>query len=86
MFGLPLNVIIIASLVALCAMLLAIGILLPKLDTEKRTDARLKGIKREGAGRAVKISERNRQGAAAKRRKNIQETLEEIDKKSSNKQ
>lgn len=83
MFGLPLNVVIIAALVALCAMLLAIGILLPKLDTEKRTETRLKGIKREGAGRAAKISERNRQGDVAKRRKNIQETLAEIDHKSS---
>lgn len=86
MFGLPLNVIIIAALVALCAMLLAVGILLPKLDTEKRTDTRLKGIKREGSGRAVKMTERNRQGEQAKRRKNIQETLEEIDKKANNKQ
>ena len=81
MFGLPLNVVVIAALVALCAMLLAIGILLPKLDSEKRSDARLKGIKREGSGRAAKISERNRQGDVAKRRKNIQETLEEIDNK-----
>ncbi|MEP3232872.1 MAG: type II secretion system F family protein [Hyphomicrobiales bacterium] len=86
MFGIPLNVLIIAALVALCAMLLAVAFLLPKLDSEKRTDARLKGIKQVGAGRAAKISERSRQGDQAKRRKNIQETLEEIDQKSSNSQ
>ena len=86
MFGIPLDVLIIAGLVALCAMLFAVAFLLPKLDSEKRTDARLKGIKREGSGRAAKISERNRQGDQAKRRKNIQETLAEIDNKSSNKQ
>lgn len=86
MFGLPLNVIIIAALVAVCAMMIAIGILLPKLDSEKRTDKRLQGIKREGSGRAAKIAERTRQGDAAKRRKNIQDTLQEIDNKSRPKQ
>lgn len=86
MFGIPIDVLIIAALVALCAMLFAVAFLLPKLDTEKRTDARLKGIKSEGSGRTAKISERNRQGDQAKRRKNIQETLEEIDQKSKNKQ
>jgi len=86
LFGLPLNVIMIAVLVALCAMLLAVGILLPKLDTEKRTDTRLKGIKREGANRAANISERSRQTDSNKRRKNIQETLAEIENKSGNKE
>ena len=86
MFGLPINVVIIAALVALCAMLLAVGVLLPKLDSEKRTDTRLKGIKSVGSGRAAKITERNRQGDAAKRRKNVQDTLDEIDHKSNRKQ
>jgi len=86
LFGLPMNVVLIAALVALCAMLLAVGILLPKLDSEKRADQRFKGIKREGAGRVAKVSERSRQGDAAKRRKNIQETLEEIDQKANKKE
>lgn len=77
----PLNVIIIAVLIALGVMLIAVAIFLPKLDTEKRTNNRLQNI-RKGSKDST---ERNRGVESAKRRKNVQATLSEIDEKNKSK-
>lgn len=80
-----LNVIIIAALVALGVILIGVAIFLPKLDTEKRTSNRLQNIRGQVNERKARNVGRNRVDEAAKRRKNVQETLREIEDKSNNK-
>lgn len=81
MFGLPLNIILIAGLAALCVMLITVAIFLPKLSSEKRSGERLKTIGANTTNRASRSDGKNRQNEAAKRRKNLQEALKEIDNK-----
>lgn len=75
------NVLIIAVLFAFSAMLLAVAFLLPKLQTEKRTGDRLKNIRNDQSVGKSRSSARNKADEAAKRRKNVQETLKEIEEK-----
>lgn len=81
----PLNVILIAVIAALGVMLIAVAIFLPKLDTEKRTNNRLKTIRNDGKGSKSRIAGNGRTDEASKRRKNVQETLREIEDKSNSK-
>lgn len=80
-----LNVILIAVLVALGVMMIAVAIFLPKLNTESRTNNRLNNIRRDGQDRKARLSAKGRIDDAAKRRKNVQETLREIEDKKSSK-
>ena len=81
----PINVILIAVIAALGVMLIAVAIFLPKLDTEKRTNNRLKTIRNDGKGSKSRIAGNGRTDEASKRRKNVQETLREIEDKSNSK-
>ncbi|MEP2944144.1 MAG: type II secretion system F family protein [Hyphomicrobiales bacterium] len=77
----PLNVIIIAALIAVGVMLIAVAIFLPKLNTEKRTNNRLQNISKNSKDPTA----RNRGVESAKRRKTVQASLSEIDEKAKSK-
>jgi len=72
-------------MVAVGFMLIGVGVFLPKLNSEKRSSDRLKGIRKESAAKKGHTLGRNRTDEASKRRKNIQETLKEIEDKNSQK-
>lgn len=76
-----LEVLLIAGLSAICVVFVSIAIFLPKLDTEKRTSDRLNGIRRTSGGGASSQNLRNKVDDASKRRKNVQDTLREIEEK-----
>ncbi len=78
-----LNVLIIAVLVALAVMMLMVAFLMPKLSSEKRSSARLQNIRNDAGTRSARLEKRNRVEEANKRRKNVQETLKEIESKNS---
>lgn len=81
MFGLPSNVVLMALMISICVMAIAVAFLYPKLVSEKRTADRFKevGAKRKTPKQRAGIDE------AAKRRKNVQDSLKEIDEKNSGK-
>lgn len=81
----PLNVVMIVALVTLGSILIAVAIFLPKLSVEKRAGERMRGITAGAAVRNARTAGRNRVEESAKRRKNVQDTLKEIEDKTANK-
>lgn len=80
-----LNVLIIAALAGLGFMLVAVAVFMPKLSSEKRTTERMRNVRSQASTRNGAGSGRNRADDIAKRRKNVQETLKEIEDKANSK-
>ncbi|MEM8798241.1 MAG: type II secretion system F family protein [Pseudomonadota bacterium] len=80
-FGIPMNVILIAVLIAACTMSFAAVLLFPRLKAENRTNQRLKDVRRKETNTKARSAAED----AAKRRKNVQDTLKEIEERSNSK-
>ncbi len=81
MFGIDSTILLVIVLVAIAAGALAYAVLFPTIETQKQADTRMQRIKRaETDSNAVKAA-RDRVTEAAKRRKSVQESLNDLENK-----
>ncbi len=85
MFGLPLTVLAVVALVALAAGGVAYALLFTRIEKEKKADQRFERVRRQETDQSVVRARRDRVSDAARRRKNIQETISQLDEKNKEK-
>ncbi|MBP2236077.1 tight adherence protein B [Sinorhizobium kostiense] len=81
MFGMDITVLAIAGLVALAAAALAYGVLYSRIETEKKAEGRLRRVSASESDRANVKAARDRVSELSKRRKSVQDSLKELEKK-----
>ncbi|MQX46769.1 type II secretion system F family protein [Sinorhizobium medicae] len=81
MFGIDITVLGLAGLVALAAAALAYGLLYPRIETEKKTEGRLLRVSAAETDRTKIKAARDRVNEMSKRRKSVQDSLKELEKK-----
>ncbi len=81
MFGLENETLAIIALAGISAGAIAYAFLFNRIADEKNADKRLETIKRADTDRAVVKASRDRLAEAAKRRKSVQDSLKELEKK-----
>jgi len=81
MFGLDINIVAIVGLVALAAGAICYGFLFTRLEVEKKSDVRLSRIKTAENDRERMKAARDRVQELSKRRKSMQDTLKDLEKK-----
>lgn len=85
MFGIDSTILMVIALVAISAGAVAYAVLFPSIETQKKADTRMQRVKRaETDGNAVQAA-RDRVTEAAKRRRSVQESLKDIEKKQQSK-
>jgi len=81
MFGLDPTVIAIIALVAIAAAAVSYGVLFSRLETEKRTQNRVARVATAETDRVKVKATRDRLSEMTKRRKSVQDSLKELEKK-----
>lgn len=81
MFGLDLTVIAIIALVAISAAAVSYGVLFSRIETEKKTQNRVDKVKSAETDRLKIKASRDRLAEMTKRRKSVQDSLKELEKK-----
>ena len=81
MFGLDLNIIAIIALAAISAGAVSYGVLFSRIETEKKTEARLSRVATAETDRAKIKASRDRMAEMSKRRRSVQDSLKELEKR-----
>jgi tight adherence protein B len=81
MFGIDTNVLLIIVLAACSAGALAYALLFNTISSEKKVERRLETVKRAETDRGAIKASRDRAAEQVKRRKNIQDSLKDLDKR-----
>ena len=81
MFGLDITVVAIIALVAIAAGAICYGLLFSRMETEKKTDLRLNRVKAAETDLAKAKAARDRVQELSKRRKSVQDSLKDLEKK-----
>ena len=81
MFGIDMTVLALAVLVAISAAALAYGLLFSRIESEKKADGRVRKISAAETDRAKVKAARDRVSELSKRRKSVQDSLKELEKK-----
>lgn len=81
MFGLDLNVIAIIALAAISAGAVTYGILFSRIEAEKKTESRVNKVKTAETDRQKIKASRDRLAEMTKRRKSVQDSLKELERK-----
>jgi tight adherence protein B len=81
MFGLDINIVLIIVLVAVAAGAICYGFLFTRMETEKKADSRLNRIKAAENDRERMKATRDRVQELSKRRRSMQDSLKELEKK-----
>jgi tight adherence protein B len=81
MFGIDITILAIVGLVALAAAGLAYGILFTRIETEKKAENRVRKVKAAETDRVKVKAARDRMAEMSKRRKSVQDSLKDLEKK-----
>ncbi|KQX54006.1 MULTISPECIES: type II secretion system F family protein [Ensifer] len=81
MFGIDITVLALAALVAISAAALAYGLLFSRIESEKKAEGRVRKISAAETDRAKMKAARDRVSELSKRRKSVQDSLKELEKK-----
>ncbi len=81
MFGIDITVLAVAVLVAIAAAALAYGVLYSRIESEKKAEGRLRRVSASETDRAKVKAARDRVNEMSKRRKSVQDSLKELEKK-----
>lgn len=81
MFGIDIDVLAVAILVAISAAALAYGLLFSRIESEKKAEGRVRKIGAAETDRAKMKAARDRVSELSKRRKSVQDSLKELEKK-----
>lgn len=81
MFGIDITVLALAALVAVSAAALAYGLLFSRIESEKKTEGRVRKISAAETDHAKLKAARDRVNELSKRRKSVQDSLKELEKK-----
>ena len=81
MFGIDITVLALAALVAISAAALAYGLLFSRIESEKKAEGRVRRISAAETDRAKVKAARDRVSELSKRRKSVQDSLKELEKK-----
>jgi len=81
MFGIDITILAIVGLVALSTAGLAYGILFTRIETEKRAESRVRKVKSAEIDRVQVKAARDRVNEMSKRRKSVQDSLKDLEKK-----
>ncbi|MCJ8517912.1 tight adherence protein B [Pseudorhizobium tarimense] len=81
MFGLDLNVVLIIMLASVSAAAMSYALLFSRIETEKKTSARISRVKSAESDLAKVKAARDRVQELSKRRKSVQDSLKDLEKK-----
>jgi len=81
MFGIDITILAIVGLVALATAGLAYGILFARIETEKKAESRVRKVKSAETDRVKMKQSRDRLNEMSKRRKSVQDSLKDLEKK-----
>ncbi|MFB2552603.1 type II secretion system F family protein [Ensifer soli] len=81
MFGIDITILALAGLVALSAAGLAYGILFPRIEAEQKAENRMRKVKAAETDRVKMKAARDRVNEVSKRRKSVQDSLKDLEKK-----
>ncbi len=81
MFGIDITILAIVGLVALATAGLAYGILFTRIETEKKAENRVRKVKAAETDRVKVKAARDRMAEMSKRRKSVQDSLKDLEKK-----
>lgn len=81
MFGLDTTLLAFVLLAALSAAAVAYALMFTRIENERKADRRLATVKAAETDRSVVVAARDRMAEAAKRRKSVQDSLNELDRK-----
>ncbi|HEV7307319.1 type II secretion system F family protein [Ensifer sp.] len=81
MFGIDITILALAVLVAVSAAALAYGLLFSRIESEKKAEGRVRKISAAETDRAKIKAARDRVSELSKRRKSVQDSLKELEKK-----
>ncbi|OAP41500.1 pilus assembly protein [Sinorhizobium glycinis] len=81
MFGIDITVLALAGLVAIAAAALAYGVLYSRIENDKKAEGRLRRVSAAETDRAKIKAARDRVNEMSKRRKSLQDSLKELEKK-----
>ncbi|WP_457586873.1 type II secretion system F family protein [Ensifer canadensis] len=81
MFGIGLPVLALAALVAISASALAYGVMYSRIESEKKTEGRVRRVSAAETDRVKVKAARDRVNEMSKRRKSVQDSLKELEKK-----
>ncbi|AFL54476.1 tight adherence protein B [Sinorhizobium fredii] len=81
MFGIDITVLALAGLVALAAAALAYGVLYSRIENDKKAEGRLRRVSAAETDRVKIKAARDRVNEMSKRRKSLQDSLKELEKK-----
>jgi tight adherence protein B len=81
MFGIDITILAIVGLVALATAGLAYGILFTRIETEKKAESRVRKVKSAETDRVKVKAARDRMTEMSKRRKSVQDSLKDLEKK-----
>jgi len=81
MFGIDINILAIIALVAVAAGAICYGVLFSRIETDKKTAGRVNRVKSAETDRVKVKAARDRVQELSKRRKSLQDTLNDMDKR-----
>lgn len=81
MFGIGLPVLALAALAAISAATLAYGVMYSRIESEKKTEGRVRRVSAAETDRVKVKAARDRVNEMSKRRKSVQDSLKELEKK-----
>src|SRR5690606_6732506 len=81
MFGLDITIVAIIALAALSTGGLCYGLLFARIETEKKTETRVRRVKAAETDQSKAKAARDRMQEISKRRKSVQDSLKELEKK-----
>ncbi|MCA1405827.1 type II secretion system F family protein [Ensifer sp. IC3342] len=81
MFGIDITVLVLAGLVAVAAAALAYGVLFSRIENEKKAEGRFRRVSAAETDRTKIKAARDRVNEMSKRRKSVQDSLKELEKK-----
>lgn len=81
MFGIDITVLALAALVAISAAALAYVLLFSRIESEKKAEGRVRKVSAAETDRAKVKAARDRVSELSKRRKSVQDSLKELEKK-----
>ncbi|WP_275787795.1 type II secretion system F family protein [Pararhizobium gei] len=81
MFGIDITILAIVGLVALATAGLAYGVLFTRIETQKKAESRIRRVKTAETDRVSVKAARDRVNEMSKRRKSVQDSLRDLEKK-----
>ncbi len=81
MFGIDITIVALVGLVALATAGLAYGILFSRIETQKKAESRVRKVKSAETDRVKMKQARDRMSEMSKRRKSVQDSLKDLEKK-----